>query len=81
MISVVIPLYNKAEYITKAIWTVEKQKFRKFELIVVNDGSSDNSLEVVNKLQKNAIFLFIIETQKNARVSASRNRGVESISF
>lgn len=77
MISIVIPLYNKAEYLTRAIVSVEQQTFKNFELIVVNDGSTDNSLEVIKELQKNASFSFIIETQKNAGVSSARNRGVE----
>ena len=47
MFSIIIPLYNKAAYIQKAIMSILSQTFREFEIIIVNDGSSDNSLEVV----------------------------------
>ena len=77
MISVVIPLYNKSDYIAKAIHCVLDQTYRKFEIIVVNDGSTDNSLEVASELKEKSTVPFIIENQENAGVSAARNRGVE----
>ena len=54
-ISVVIPLYNKASSIEKSIKAVLSQTFASFEIIVVNDGSTDNSIEVVNSIKDERI--------------------------
>ena len=52
MFSVIIPLYNKAKYVEKALHSVFNQTFKEFELIVVNDGSTDNSLQIVQQINK-----------------------------
>lgn len=73
MISVVIPLYNKAKSINLAINTVLKQSYQDFEIIVVNDGSTDDSVAKVEKITDSRIRLI---HQTNAGVSAARNRGI-----
>lgn len=73
MISVVIPLYNKAKSINLAINAVLKQSYQDFEIIVVNDGSTDDSVAKVEKFTDSRIRLI---HQTNAGVSAARNRGI-----
>lgn len=79
MISVVIPLYNKEKSIATTLQSVIDQTYTDWECIVINDGSTDNSLEVVkNFVDEFRIYdcKFQIYSQPNAGVSAARNRGV-----
>jgi glycosyltransferase involved in cell wall biosynthesis len=74
--SVVIPLYNKENYIFNTIESVLKQSFSDYELIVVNDCSTDSSLEIVRGIKDPRIK--ILEHQKNKGLSASRNTGIKA---
>lgn len=75
--SVIIPLYNKAPYVRKALESVCAQTCRDYELIVINDGSIDNSAVVANEYLKATDGIdYQIISQQNAGVSAARNNGV-----
>lgn len=78
MFSVIIPLYNKADYIGKAIESVLAQTFPDLELIVVNDGSMDGSAERLS--QYNDPRLRVIN-QANTGVSVARNNGAKHARF
>lgn len=74
MISVVIPLYNKGRSIAQTLECVLNQTFQDFEVVVVDDGSKDNSAAVVAQFTDTRIHLV---RQANRGVSAARNRGIE----
>lgn len=74
MFSIVIPLYNKEESIAKTIFSVLNQTFQDFEIIVVNDGSTDESVERVKEITDARIRLI---NQPNGGVSSARNKGIE----
>jgi glycosyltransferase involved in cell wall biosynthesis len=73
-ISIVMPLFNKEREIERAIDSVLKQTRREFELIIINDGSTDNSAEKAKRFGDRRIKLV---HQPNAGVAAARNRGIE----
>jgi glycosyltransferase involved in cell wall biosynthesis len=73
MISVVIPLYNKARYVKRALDSVLAQTHQDFEVVVVNDGSTDGSEKVVRQYRGARIRLV---SQENAGEGAARNRGI-----
>ena len=73
--SVVIPLYNKEHYIKDTINSVLNQSFTDYELIVVDDGSKDNSYEVAKRIQSSCIRLI---HQENQGVAVARNTGIEN---
>ena len=72
--SVVIPLYNKETHLKKTLALVLQQDFSDFEVIIVNDGSTDNSVKVVESFSDKRIELF---HQKNKGAAAARNFGIE----
>lgn len=78
MISVIIPLYNKEQYIERTIRSVLSQTFGEYEIVVVNDGSTDGSVAVVERMNHPLVRLI---QQKNGGVSAARNRGIEEARF
>ena len=71
-VSVIIPVYNKCEYIRQTIDSVLGQEFDKFELIVIDDGSTDSSLQIVNEFNDSRMRVF---SQVNAGVERARNFG------
>ena len=71
--SVIIPLYNKANFVLKSIESVLNQTFGDFEIVVVNDGSTDDSLSVVNGIKDARIRIF---SKENGGVSSARNFGI-----
>lgn len=73
MYSIVIPLYNKEKYIARAIKSVLAQTYQEFEIIVINDGCTDNSANEVAVFDDDRIKII---NQVNAGVSAARNRGI-----
>lgn len=74
MFSVILPVYNGEKYIDNAIESVLKQRESDWELIIINDGSTDNTGAKLEKYKDRPKFK--IMTQKNLGVSAARNRGV-----
>src|SRR5690554_7052561 len=78
MFSVVIPLYNKELSINNTIQSVLNQTFQDYEIVVVNDGSTDKSLEVVKQIND---FRIRIINKLNGGVSSARNRGIEESKF
>ena len=74
MISVVIPLYNKATSIASTLECVRSQSFTDWDAVVVDDGSTDGSGDIVNAINDSRIRLI---RQQNAGVSAARNRGIQ----
>lgn len=78
MFSVVVPLYNKEISIQNTIQSVLKQTYQNFEIIVVDDGSTDRSSKRVGEIQDPRIK---VVHQKNQGVSAARNRGIQEAKY
>lgn len=76
MFSVILPVYNGAAFVSKAIDCVLAQTYTDFELIIVNDGSRDNTLEVLSAYEQDPRVRII--SQPNGGVSAARNTGMEA---
>lgn len=76
-ISVIIPVYNCARYIGTTLKSVINQDFDSYEIIVIDDGSTDNSLEIINYTLKDCGVRYKVIHQDNAGVSVARNHGID----
>jgi len=77
--SFIVPVYNTEKYLKKCLDSLVGQTFKDFEIIIVNDGSTDNSMDIILKYQKKYKNIIIID-QKNAGLSMARNNGVKKAS-
>ena len=75
LISVIIPVYNSEKYLTDTIESVLNQSYKHFELIAVNDGSTDSSLDILEELTKKESRIVIVN-KENGGVSTARNLGL-----
>lgn len=75
-ISVIVPVYNTEEYLKNCIMSVVRQTYDNWELILVDDGSSDGSLSIADLAAEKDERIRVIH-QKNAGPGAARNRGIE----
>lgn len=75
LLSIIIPVYNAEKYIRQTLDSILSQPFRDYELLLVNDGSTDGSLVILNEYAKKTPLIRVIN-KKNEGVSATRNRGI-----
>jgi CDP-glycerol glycerophosphotransferase len=78
-VTVVMPVYNVADYLLDALVSVLSQSYKNFEVIAVNDGSTDGSEKILEMLAAEISHLTVIN-QKNLGVAEARNRGVAAVS-
>lgn len=75
LISVIMPIYNCAEYLTESINSILKQSYTNIELLLINNGSTDNSIKIIKQIEDTRIRLFELSV---ANVSTARNCGIEN---
>lgn len=75
-VSIIIPNYNAGIYISRCIESVMNQSYKNIEVIIIDDGSTDNSWDIINKY-KNKYPQIIIKYQDNMNASIARNKGID----
>lgn len=75
MISIIIPVYNQAEKLKSCLHSIIGQTYINYEIIVVNDGSTDNFTEIIGPYQKELGLKMEVINQENRGAAAARNRG------
>ena len=78
LITVVVPAYNRATTITDCVRSVQAQTYTKWELIVVDDGSSDGTPQVVAKLAQDDPRIRLVQQPRNGGAQAARNAGIRA---
>lgn len=78
LISIIIPAFNAQASIERAVSSVLNQTYRSIELIVINDCSSDNTSELLDRFFSKTTEITVIENKSNKGVSAARNQGIDT---
>lgn len=76
-VSVILSTYNGSKFIGRAIESVLNQNFQDFELIIIDDGSTDNTFQIINQWAKKDKRIIILKNEKNLGVPKSLNRGLK----
>ena len=78
-VSIIVPVYNAEKYLIRCVDSIINQTYKNLEIILINDGSIDNSLEIMKKYKVIDNRIIIID-KKNEGVSIARNVGIKSSS-
>lgn len=76
-VSVILPVYNTGKYLRQCLESIENQTLKNFEVFCVDDGSTDDSVEIISEYVKKDSRFHLLE-QKNAGGGAARNHGMEA---
>jgi len=77
LISIIVPFYNSGKLIANSVHSIKKQKAKNFEVIFVNDGSRDNSRDILRELLEDCNFTYRIIDKENGGESTARNLGIK----
>lgn len=80
LVSIIIPLFNKEEWVSRTLLTVYHQTYSNWECLIINDGSTDGSLDVTNNFIQNHPGNWKIISQANSGQTQARNLGIENAS-
>lgn len=78
LISIIVPVYNAARYLEKCVYSLLNQTYTNFELLLINDGSQDNSFDLCCKFEKEDHRIHV-HTQHNGGASSARNKGLQLV--
>ena len=76
-ISIIIPVYNTAKYLKRCFDSVLAQSYKDFEMVIINDGSTDNSEQIINEYKNKYPDLISYYSKPNTGVASTRNFGIE----
>lgn len=79
-LSIIMPLYNAEKYLEEALKCIKNQRYKKFELICINDASTDKTTEILRDYQKDDTRLKILSNTEHRGAAFSRNRGIKAAS-
>ena len=79
LVSIILPVYNAEKFLNKCVQSILNQTYKNFELLIINDGSKDNSLQICQELAKTDNRIRVFDKQ-NGGCSTARNMGIENAS-
>lgn len=76
-VTIVVPVYNAEKYIAKCLDSILNNTYKNIEVILINDGSKDNSQKILNEYQKKYPQQLIVKEQENKGPAETRNMGLK----
>ena len=76
-VSIIVPVYQAEKYVERCIGSILEQTYKDYELILIDDGSTDNSIRIAEKVLQDTLIDYSIIQQKNSGAAAARNTGVK----
>ena len=76
-VSIILPVYNSEDYIERCVESILNQTYKDFEIIIINDGSKDNSQEIIDRYKEEYPDTIVAIEQKNKGVARTRNYGIQ----
>lgn len=77
LVSIITPTFNSAKYIAETIQSVQNQSYSNWEMIIVDDASSDETVSIIEKIQQNEPRIILIQQSNNVGPAISRNKGIQ----
>lgn len=77
LVSIITPMYNAEKYVTDTIQSVLSQTYENWEMIIVNDGSTDSSPDIAERYAKDDTRIKIVNQPRNMGIASARNKGIE----
>ncbi|GGD22755.1 glycosyltransferase family 2 protein [Flavobacterium orientale] len=77
LVSIVTPTFNSAKYIAETIQSVQNQTYKNWEMIIVDDGSTDETISIIQKIQNEEPRVQLVIQSKNVGPAITRNKGIE----
>lgn len=77
LVSIITPTFNSEKYIQQTIQSVQNQTYQNWEMIIVDDCSSDNTIQIVEDIQNTEHRIILIKSDKNSGAGVARNKGIE----
>lgn len=77
LVSVIVPVYNRAHLVTETVASILGQSYRNIEIILINDGSTDDSLNIIRALQQDYPEMIRVISQENQGQTVARNQGIK----
>ena len=78
VISIITPVHNSEKYISETIKSVQKQSYSNWEMILIDDCSTDNSVAIIEEIQANDSRIHLIKNEKNSGPAITRNKGIKA---
>lgn len=77
LVSIITPSYNSSKFVSQTIRSIISQTYQNWELLIIDDCSKDNSVEIIKKFADNDERIFLLQNKTNSGAAISRNRGIE----